>query len=131
GEQRRHHSFFTMTLFDAELRWIDDQHARMCGLVPAWAAINSGGHNLEGLGRMSSELRREFAVLGGDVAEVPLPSYTSIDNAGATVQTPLAPALLIRKRSGAPRRVFLNIHMDTVYGLQHPFQGVERIDAKT
>jgi glutamate carboxypeptidase len=80
---------------------------------------------------MSSELRREFDVLGGEVAEVALPSYGAIDNAGTTVQTPLAPALSIRKRSSAARRVLLNIHMDTVYGAQHPFQRVERVDANT
>jgi glutamate carboxypeptidase len=44
---------------------------------------------------------------------------------------PLGKALSIRKRPTAPTQVFLCIHMDTVYGTEHPFQTVRWIDDHT
>src|SRR5436309_4008984 len=105
-----------MSRYDPKLRWIDEQRERMISLVSAWASINSGSQNLAGLSRLSAELRREFAVLGGDITEVALRPQISVDATGRTIETPLAPALVIRKRPDAPRRGFLGIHMDTVYG---------------
>src|SRR5207302_7577467 len=113
------------------LSWIDQQRQRMLELVTAWASINTGTHNLAGLSRLSAELRREFQSLGGEMTEVPLRPYCSIDARGNAVQTPLAPAISIRKRPTAPARVFLGIHMDTVFGRDHLFQHVEALDAST
>ncbi|HSV15187.1 MAG TPA: M20/M25/M40 family metallo-hydrolase, partial [Tepidisphaeraceae bacterium] len=120
-----------LSRYESPLRWIDQQHERMCALVAAWASINSGTHNLDGLARLSAELRREFQVLGGETRELPVQPSTSVDARGQTVQMPLAPAISIRKRSSAALRVFLGIHMDTVYGPEHPFQMVERDDEKS
>lgn len=120
-----------MTRHEPHLRWIDDQHERMCRLVTDWANINSGSHNLPGLARMSAELKREFACLGGEMTERALSPYSSITADGREIQTPLGCAISIRKRPDAPVRVFLGIHMDTVYGVDHPFQTVEQMDANT
>ena len=50
---------------------------------------------------------------------------------GDEIEQPLGEALSIRKRPDAPRRVFLGIHADTVYGPDDPFQQVEQVDANT
>ena len=120
-----------MTAFDPHLRWIDQQHTRMCRLVSDWANINSGTNNLPGLGKLSAELRREFACLGGEMIEVSLRPHASVDARGNKIQSALAPAISIRKHPDAPVRIFLGIHMDTVYGPDHPFQRVERMDEHT
>jgi glutamate carboxypeptidase len=113
------------------LDWIDTQHRRMCGLVKTWAEINSGSYNLSGLAKMAAELKREFAVLGGEISELPLASVTSITADGRQIQTPLGRAISIRKRPDAPVKIFLGIHMDTVFGPDHPFQKVEQINDNT
>jgi glutamate carboxypeptidase len=41
----------------------------------------------------------------------------------------LGQAVQARKRPGALIRIFLGIHIDTVYAVDHPFQSVERMDA--
>jgi len=44
---------------------------------------------------------------------------------------PLGQAISIRKHPTAALRVFLGIHMDTVYGVDDPFQKVEQVDYQT
>lgn len=95
-------------------------------LVTQWAEINSGSHNLEGLVVMCSRLEEAFRPLGGEVRRVELLPEQSIDNRGNYAETALGQALSIRKRQAAPLRVFLGIHMDTVYGPQDPFKLVRQ-----
>jgi len=113
------------------LAWIDQQQPRMRQLITQWAAINSGSHNLDGLDQLSRALQQHYSALGGEVTEIPLPPQHVIDNRGDEIDVPLGRALSIRKRPDAPRRVFLGIHMDTVYGPDDPFQSVEQVDANT
>ncbi|HEX7008950.1 MAG TPA: hydrolase [Phycisphaeraceae bacterium] len=108
------------------LSWIDDQHPRMVELVRAWASINTGSLNVFGLRRLSEQVLQTAQRLGGEVQQVPLPAYEVIDDAGQTQRYPLAEALVIRKRPAAPIQVLLAIHLDTVYGPEHPFQRVEQ-----
>jgi glutamate carboxypeptidase len=112
------------------LSWIDTQADRMRSLVIEWANINSGSRNLEGITRLSSELKRHFSALG-EVREHALPPQELIDARGNAVALPLGKALSIEQRTQAPLRVFLGIHMDTVYAADDPFQQVEQIDANT
>ena len=113
------------------LRWIDQQRDRMIRLVTDWANVNSGTRNLAGLGRMANLLCDSFCELGGDLTRVSLPAHESIDSRGNRVARPLGPAISLRKRPSADLRVFLGIHMDTVYGPEDPFQHVEWADAAT
>jgi glutamate carboxypeptidase len=110
------------------LHWIDSQQERMLRLVWDWAAINSGTHNLAGLGAIAKVLAEEFAALGGEWRMLDLPPLEDIDSQGNAVLIPLGQAISIRKRPGAPLRIFLGIHMDTVYDAQDPFQQVTRLD---
>jgi hypothetical protein len=75
-----------LKLYEPHLRWIDEQHDRMCGLVTDWANINSGTHNLGGLAQLSAELKGEFACLNGEMTEIPLQSFTLIDGTGKKIQ---------------------------------------------
>ncbi len=113
------------------LNWIDAQHDRMVELVTRWCNINSGSRNLSGLAVMLAELKEAFAPLNGEMAEIAVSPETVIDNTGRSVSIPLGHALRIRKRPAAATQIFLCIHMDTVYALEHSFQQVKWIDGKT
>jgi glutamate carboxypeptidase len=111
------------------LDWIDAQGSRMARLVRQWADINSGTHNLDGLAKMTLALREAWKPLGGEMREIAIGDERTIDSAGGIVSSPLGKALLIRKRPEAARRLFLCIHMDTVYPKESPFQICELLDA--
>ncbi len=110
---------------------IATQRKRMCELVTAWANMNSGSRNLEGLNQLAERLTSDFAVLEGETSRVALPPPESIDSSGEKIQTRSADALMIRKRPDAPLRVLLCIHMDTVYGIDDLFRAVKVVDEKT
>jgi glutamate carboxypeptidase len=109
------------------VEWIDSQAQRMLELVERWANINSASDNPDGLGQMAAELADTFTPLGGQMRLIDLPPAQIIDSSGQAVQKPLGRALSIIKRPDAPLRVFLGIHMDTVYGVDHPFQTTQRL----
>lgn len=111
--------------------WIDSQAQRMLELVERWANINSASDNVYGLGQMATALADTFRPLGGQMKLIELAPRQIIDSSGQIAQKPLGRALSIIKRPEAPLRVFLGIHMDTVYGLDQPFQTTERLDAST
>jgi len=111
--------------------WIDSQADRMVSLVTCWCEINSGSRNLSGLAAMSSRLQADFASIGGSMREIALPPETIIDASGQSIAASLGNAISIRKRPDAPVQVFLGIHMDTVYGPDHPLQQVRRVDERT
>ena len=100
------------------LGWIDAQHDRMRRLVIEWAGINSGSHNGPGLLAMAAGLRADFAAAGIELEQAEL--------AGGA-----GPVLEARRRPDAPVQALLGIHLDTVYGPEHPFQTVTPVDADT
>jgi glutamate carboxypeptidase len=111
--------------------WIDTQAQRMIGLVEYWANINSGSYNLNGLERMAALLADAFRPLGGETKLIDLAPHQVINSSGQVAQNPLGHALSVIKRPQAPMRIFLGIHMDTVYGLDQPFQTSQRLDDST
>ena len=111
--------------------WIDSQDQRMLELVEHWANINSASDNLHGLDQMAAALTDAFSPLGGEMKLVRLAPRQIVDSSGQLVQQPLGRALSVIKRADAKLRVFLGIHMDTVYGLDQPFQITQRTDAGT
>jgi glutamate carboxypeptidase len=113
-----------MTPFPEQLAWIVTQSDQMRRLVTDWAGINSGSRNLAGLTRMLEQLKTAFAPLADELEVLDLPPQRVVDPAGQVVPVALGQALLIRRRPQAPQRVFLGIHMDTVFGSDHPFQAV-------
>jgi glutamate carboxypeptidase len=108
--------------YQTYLDWIDAQQAAMEALTMRWSAINSGSYHVEGLRTMRAELSEQFQVLGGEHSVLPLAPITQINHKGEEIAVPMAEALAIRKRPEAPIKILLVGHMDTVYGIDHPFQ---------
>ncbi|TXI40298.1 MAG: hydrolase [Nitrosomonas sp.] len=104
------------------LDWIDTQKERMIGLVQQWANINSGSENIDGINKMRASLKEAFSPLGDTTEEIVLSPRIIIDDLGILKEVPTPDGLSIRKRANAPRQIFLNGHMDTVFGLESPFQ---------
>jgi glutamate carboxypeptidase len=110
------------------LSWINTQIEEMIYLVNAWANINSGSYHLEGLAKMMTALKQSFQILGGDIEEISLPPFQTMNIRGEIIRRPLGNALSIRKRPEADFQVFLGGHMDTVYPQDSPFQKTVPID---
>ena len=113
------------------LQWIDAQSAAMTERLIEWANINTGSMNVAGLDRLRAILRREFESIGGTATEIELAPLEWMDGRGEITRAPVGKALSVVKRPQAPLRIFLCIHMDTVYKKDHPFQTCTRIDADT
>jgi glutamate carboxypeptidase len=96
--------------------------APMLTQTQAWAAINSGSRNLEGLGTMAGVLADAFSILPGNLQ---LLDPAPVDNVGADgrIQSVLhGRHLHLSVRPDAPVRLLLTGHMDTVFPVDHPFQ---------
>ena len=118
-----------MTTIKSTLDWIDNQRDRMVALVEQWCHINSGSFNVAGLHAMGESLLASFSGLGGHAELLDLQPHERIDSSGHLRKIPLGRAIRIIKRLDAPLRVFLGIHMDTVYS--DVSTRVEHIDGRT
>ena len=105
--------------------------AAMLRETRAWAEINSGTGNLEGLAKVAAELADAFATLPGEVELVDPAPVTAIASDGTEFEKPHGRHLVLRVRPETDRRVILTGHMDTVFPVDHPFQSVEKLDAET
>jgi glutamate carboxypeptidase len=111
-----------MNDYSPYLDWITSRHDRCIDLLVEWANVNSGTRNLSGLEEMRSLVERELGGLGGEIQTLELEPQKVVDPEGRIARLPLGKALFVRKRPAADLRVFLCIHMDTVYDRDHPFQ---------
>jgi len=96
----------------------------MLDQVEAWAAINSGSRNLDGLATIAGMLADAFAALPGDL-ELTEAAPVEIMGADGTLSS-LAHGrnLHLRVRAQAPVQLLFTGHMDTVFGADHDFQTV-------
>lgn len=99
--------------------------------VRAWAAINTGTSNLDGLDQQAARLADAFSVLPGTVELVEPASVTVVALDGREVEKAHGKHLVLRVRPDAERRVLLTGHMDTVFPVDHPFQDQRWIDDDT
>src|SRR3954451_17202188 len=83
--------------------------------VEAWAAVNSGSRNLDGLSDMAYLLSDAFAVLPGDLSFNEPQPVEGVDPAGRTVQIEHGKNLHLAVRPGAPVQLLFTGHMDTVF----------------
>ncbi|MBX3562157.1 MAG: hydrolase [Sphingomonas sp.] len=98
--------------------------APMLDQVMAWSAINSGSRNLDGLATMAGLLADSFSVLPGELALFdPAPVEAMLPD-GALRSVPHGRNLHLRVRPEAPVQLLFTGHMDTVFGVDHPFQTV-------
>ena len=93
-----------------------------------WCDINSGTDNLEGLARIHKILHAEFSSLSTDIQTIAFPETSLITMCGETTKQVCGEGLYIRMRPHLTRRVLLSGHMDTVYGINHPFQTSRTLD---
>lgn len=113
------------------LAWIDARAAATRDELIRLARQNSGSFNADGVRAVALRMAELFAPLGAQVSLVRMADFADTDNDGERHQRPLGPALSIRKRPDAPLRVFVGGHLDTVYGIDHPFQDVDQPDQDT
>ncbi|MFN7173777.1 MAG: hydrolase [Thermaurantiacus tibetensis] len=95
--------------------------------VLAWAPVNSGSRNLEGLARMAQLLAEAFAPLGPVSFRDPAPA-TQMLAGGEVVPLLHGRNLHLSTRPQAALRVLLTGHYDTVFGADHPFQEVRWLE---
>lgn len=113
----------TLSTYQPHLDWIASQQDDMLKMSLAWANINSGSYNLEGLATMAAVIEQEFATLKPDSSEkLDLAPMQSVSADGGLADVPLGQALRFRKRANAPIKVLLTGHMDTVFPKDHGFQ---------
>ena len=103
----------------------------MLAQVEAWAAINSGSRNLPGLARVAGLIGDAFAVLPGEMRLVDPASVEAVDALGRKYDSPHGQHLHLTVRPEAPLQILLTGHMDTVFGVDHPFQALTWLDAGT
>jgi len=98
--------------------------APMLAQVEAWAAVNSGSRNLDGLAVIAGTLADAFGALPGDLnLEEPSPAE-AIDARGTAAALPHGRNLHLKVRPDAPVQLLFTGHMDTVFAVDHPFQSV-------
>ena len=96
--------------------------------VEQWAATNSGTGNLAGLKHVAGQLADAFAALPGNLRLVAPDPVESVDAAGHVRTIERGEHLHLRVRPDAPVQLLLTGHMDTVFGIDHPFQTVKWLE---
>ncbi len=94
----------------------------MLANVEAWAAINSGSRNLEGLVSVADAIGAAFGALPGEATRVEPARVEAVDGAGRKFDLPHGQHLRLKVRPNAPLQILLTGHMDTVFAIDHPFQ---------
>jgi glutamate carboxypeptidase len=100
--------------------------APMLAQVEAWARVNSGSANLEGLARMAALLADAFSALPGELSLREPVAVDAVDANGTAYPLRHGRNLHLRVRPEAPVQLLLTGHMDTVYGADHAFQDLDR-----
>ena len=100
----------------------------MLDQVLAWAAVNSGSRNLEGLGTMAGLLADAFAALPGEIALLEPARVEAVDSAGRTIGIEHGRNIHLKVRPDAPVQLLFTGHMDTVFGADHAFQDTRWLD---
>jgi glutamate carboxypeptidase len=93
--------------------------------VQEWAAINSGSRNLPGLAAMAGIYADAFSALPGELHLLDPAPADAIGEDGSLRPIAHGRNLHLKVRPDAPVQLLLTGHMDTVYGVDHPFQAVE------
>jgi len=103
----------------------------MLDQVLAWAAVNSGSRNLQGLGMIAGLLADAFAALPGKIDLLEPARVDAVDAAGKTIEIQHGRNLHLKVRPQAPTQLLFTGHMDTVFAPDHPFQKTRWLDDAT
>ncbi|MGA9582718.1 MAG: hydrolase [Allosphingosinicella sp.] len=96
----------------------------MLAQVEAWAAVNSGSHNLVGLGHVAGLLADAFAALPGEPVLRDAAPVDSVTPSGERLAVQHGRNLHLAVRPEAPVQLLFTGHMDTVFAADHSFQDV-------
>lgn len=119
-------------LSPAEMAVLDHAaQAPMLSQALAWATVNSGSRNLDGLSTMAGLLADAFARLPGAVSLIDPAPVELVSADGQIATAAHGRHLLVSVRPKASRRILLTGHMDTVFGADHSFQSCRWIDDAT
>ena len=100
----------------------------MLAQVEAWAAVNSGTGNLDGLKAMAGLLADAFSALPGELQMEEAAKVEAVESDGRTRQVVYGHNLHLAVRPDAPVQILLTGHMDTVFAADHPFQALSWIE---
>ncbi len=106
------------------------EHVRAAPMLPqveSWTAVNSGTRNLAGIATMAGLLADAFAALPGTVVLVPAAPIETVTLDGDIQPIAHGDHLRVTVRPEAPVHILLTGHMDTVFGVDHPFQSGRRL----
>jgi glutamate carboxypeptidase len=103
---------------DTQLALSTPLHTMEIATLKDWININSGSLNQEGLSRMADALSLALAALPGRLERIPGQPYTDLDD---SIVHP-GDCLCLHFNESAPIQILLSGHMDTVFGVDHPFQ---------
>lgn len=98
--------------------------APMLEQVRAWSAVNSGSRNLDGLAEMAAIYADAFSALPGEVGLKDPASVEAMESNGSLKPVQHGGNLHVVVRPEAPVQLLFTGHMDTVFGVDHPFQSV-------
>ena len=105
--------------------------APMLDQVQAWAAVNSGSRNLDGLAQLAGLLADAFGSLPGEVRLVEPDMVETVMPDGRTETIEHGRHLHLSVRPDAPARLLLTGHMDTVFPADHDFHTLRWLDGGT
>jgi glutamate carboxypeptidase len=91
----------------------------------AWASVNSGSRNLDGLARVGAMIAETLGALPGTLAWVDPTPVEAVDSSGKRFELPHGKHLRLTVRPDAAMQLLFTGHMDTVFTADHPFQAVE------
>ena len=96
----------------------------MLAQVEAWAAVNSGSRNLDGLARTAGLLADAYSPLPGAMTLRDPSPVDTVAADGSVRQIEHGRNLHLAVRPEAPVQLLFTGHMDTVFAADHPFQDV-------
>lgn len=111
--------------------WIHNHQDQMVDELELLCNMNSGSNNLLGLFRVAEWLTDYFSPLEISCEKIELPSFQTVDDTGALCSHATSHALkwdIPGTSTSKRKRLLLNIHYDTVYGLSNKFQQCARYE---
>ncbi|AUW58333.1 hypothetical protein C1T17_09685 [Sphingobium sp. SCG-1] len=102
--------------------------APMLAQVEAWAALNTGSRNLDGLRDMAAVLANAFSALPGDIALIDPAPVDTVAPDGQVLPLSHGQHLHMTVRSQAPVQILLTGHMDTVFAATDGFQALKWLE---
>ena len=102
--------------------------APMLAQVEAWAAVNSGSRNLDGLADVAALLGDAFVTLPGRLTLREPAPVDAVHATGKSVAVEHGRNLHLVVRPQAAVQLLLTGHMDTVFGADHAFQSLRWLE---